>query len=67
MPRPELSIHYYYIKFKIALSGISERPQLKTYKNVSDSRERRIIPVIDIFKQPGKNRLQSKYPIRNII
>jgi hypothetical protein len=67
MPRFGLSIYYYHIKFEIILLGISERPQLKTYKNISNPRERRTVPAADIFKQPGKNLLLFKYFIRNII
>jgi hypothetical protein len=67
MLRFESFIYYYYIKFKIALLGISERPQLKIYKNVSNPRERRAVPATDIFKQSGKNRLLFRYSIRNII
>jgi hypothetical protein len=60
-------INYYYIEFEIALLSISERPQLEIYGNVFDSRERRAASAIDIFKQPGKNRLLSRYLIRSII
>jgi hypothetical protein len=50
MPRLELFIYYYYIGFKIILLDIPERPQLKTYENVSDLRECRATSAIDIFK-----------------
>jgi hypothetical protein len=67
MLRLGLFIYYYYIKFEIVLLGIPKRPQLETYRNVSDSRERRATPAADIFKQSGKNRSLSKYLIRSII
>jgi hypothetical protein len=51
MPRLGSFIYYYYyIEFEIILSDISERPQLKTYRNISNSRERRTAPAADIFK-----------------
>jgi hypothetical protein len=40
MSRLGLFIYYYYIRFKIALSDIPERPQLEMYRNISDPRER---------------------------
>jgi hypothetical protein len=68
VPRLGLSIYYYYYtEFKITLSGISERPQLEIYENISDSRERRTALAADIFKQPGKNRLLCRYLIRSTI
>jgi hypothetical protein len=65
--RLELSIYYYYIKFKTVLLNIPERRQLKMYENIFNPRERRITPAADIFKQSGRNRLLFKYFIRNII
>jgi hypothetical protein len=50
MSRLGLFIYYYYITFETALLGIPKRPQLETYKNVSNLRERRAAPAADIFK-----------------
>jgi hypothetical protein len=61
------SIYYYYIRLEIALLDIPERSQLETYGNASNPRERRAAPAADIFKQFGKNRSLSRYPVRSII